>query len=122
VLGANGAPIRLDITQPVIVTAQGAVLQGGATVAQLQLSGFKNPGQLVKRGSNYFQYSGDPQDITNANGELHQGKLEGSNVAPAESAVRLVSVMRQFEMLQKAISIGTDMNHQALEEVARIGQ
>ena len=40
----------------------------------------------------------------------------------AESAVRLVSVMRQFEMLQKAISIGTDMNKEAIEEVARSGQ
>jgi len=43
-------------------------------------------------------------------------------VGSAESAVRLVSVMRQFEMLQKAIGIGTDMNKEAIEEVARSGQ
>ena len=41
--------------------------------------------------------------------------------APAESAVRLVGLMRQFEMLQKAISITTDMNKKALEDVARVG-
>ena len=102
--------------------AQGAILQGGAAVAQLRLSGFKTPSQLVKQGANYFAYDGDPADIQLGSGQVQQGKLEGSNVAPAESAVRLVSVMRQFEMLQKAISIGTEMNKQAVEEVARSGQ
>jgi hypothetical protein len=29
--------------------------------------------------------------------------------------------MRQFEMLQKAITITSDMNKQALTEVARVG-
>ena len=52
---------------------------------------------------------------------VQQGKIENSNVAPAESAVRLVGLMRQFEMLQKAITITTDMNKQALTEVARVG-
>jgi len=31
-----------------------------------------------------------------------------------------VGLMRQFEMLQKAITITTDMNKQALTEVARV--
>ena len=49
-----------------------------------------------------------------------QGKLEASNVGAAESAVRLVAIMRQFEMLQKAMTIGNDMNKRAIEEVARV--
>jgi flagellar basal-body rod protein FlgF len=122
VLDNNGKPVELDVTQPVTVSAQGAIMQGGAQVAQLQISSFKSPAQLVKRGANYFSYSGDAQDITAGSAQVNQGKLESSNVAPAESTVRLVSVMRQFEMLQKAISIGTDMNHQSIEEVARVGQ
>jgi hypothetical protein len=31
-----------------------------------------------------------------------------------------VSVLRQFEMMQKAVSIGTDMNKRAIEEVAKV--
>jgi flagellar basal-body rod protein FlgG len=54
--------------------------------------------------------------------EVHQGKLETSNVSSAESAVRLVNLMRQFEALQKAIGIGGEMNRRAIEEVARVGQ
>ena len=53
---------------------------------------------------------------------VEQGKVESSNVGTADAAVRLVSVMRQFEMLHKAIAIGADMNKKAVEEVARVGQ
>ena len=35
-------------------------------------------------------------------------------------AVRLVSVMRQFEMLQRAMTIGGDMNRRSVEEVAKV--
>ena len=43
-----------------------------------------------------------------------QGQLEQSNVPVADSAVKLVSVMRQFEMMQKAMTLGTEMNKQAI--------
>jgi flagellar basal-body rod protein FlgG len=118
----NGKPVQLDPTQPVSVDTAGTITQAGQTVAQLQISSFADPGQLAKQGATYFQFNGQPADIKRATGEVQQGKIEGSNVTAAESAVRLVTVMRQFEMLQKAISIGTDMNHQAIEEVARSGQ
>ncbi|WP_416383261.1 flagellar basal body rod C-terminal domain-containing protein [Parvimonas sp. D4] len=47
--------------------------------------------------------------------------MEASNVGTAESAVRLVGIMRQFEMLQKAIGISAEMNRRTMEEVARVG-
>jgi len=34
--------------------------------------------------------------------------------------VRLVSVMRQFEMLQRAVSMAADMDKQAISDVARV--
>jgi flagellar basal-body rod protein FlgG len=52
---------------------------------------------------------------------VEQGKLEASNSGSAESAVRLVSIMRQFEMLQKAATLGEDMSKQAIEQVAHVG-
>jgi len=51
---------------------------------------------------------------------IEQGQLESSNTGPAETAVRLISVMRQFEMLQKAVSLGSEMNRRAIEEVAKV--
>ncbi len=49
-----------------------------------------------------------------------QGKVENSNVALAESAVRLVGLYDSSDA-QKAISITTDMNKKAIEDVARVG-
>jgi flagellar basal-body rod protein FlgF len=51
-----------------------------------------------------------------------QGQLEGSNAGSAEAAVRLISVMRQFEMLQKAVTLGAEMNLLAIQQVAKVGQ
>jgi flagellar basal-body rod protein FlgG len=52
---------------------------------------------------------------------VRQGSLEASNSGAAESAVRLVGILRQFEMLQKAITLGYDMSKQAVEQVAKVG-
>jgi flagellar basal-body rod protein FlgG len=77
---------------------------------------------LRKQGSNYFRAE-DPsvKPVTPSGTVVEQGKLESSNSGSAEAAVRLVSVMRQFEMLQKAVSLGTEMNRHAVEEVAKVG-
>jgi flagellar basal-body rod protein FlgG len=76
---------------------------------------------LQKVGNSYFSAGKTDADTAATGATVVQGKIENSNVAPAESAVRLVGLMRQFEMLQKAISITTDMNKQSLTEVARVG-
>ena len=52
---------------------------------------------------------------------MQQGHLEDSNTGTSETAIRLIGVMRQFEMLQKAVSLNADMNQQAIQEVARVG-
>jgi flagellar basal-body rod protein FlgG len=118
----SGNAIRVDPNQSISIDGSGTVSQAGQVVARLQLSSFADPGALTKAGATNFQFNGKPADIHAASGEVEQGKVESSNVTPSESAVRLVNVMRQFEMLQKAMSIGTDMNKQAIEEVARSGQ
>jgi flagellar basal body rod protein FlgG len=53
--------------------------------------------------------------------EVQQGRLESSNVGVPEAAMRLVGVMRQFEMLQKAVLLGVEMDTKAIQEVARVG-
>ena len=34
--------------------------------------------------------------------------------------MRLVTILRQFETLQKALTIGWDMNRRAIEDVAKV--
>jgi len=120
VVDAKGAPVKLDPTMPVEVAKDGSVLQGGNTVGKLALADFQDTGALQKLGRTYFQVNG-PISATVLNGTgVRQGSLEAANVVPSENAVRLVSVMRQFEMLQRAVTIAGDMNRKAVEEVARV--
>jgi flagellar basal-body rod protein FlgF len=118
----QGKPIKIDPVRDIEIDTKGGIHQAGQTVGQLDLVSFADLHSLSKQGATYFKYNGSDTDIKVAPGEVQQDRIESSNVGSAESAVRLVSVMRQFEMLQKAIGIGTDMNKEALEEVARSGQ
>lgn len=118
---SSGNPVKLDPTQPYQIDRDGAVTQSGNKVAQLSVVEFSDPAQLVKAGQSYFQSGigniAKPAVAT----EVHQGQLEESNAGPADGAVRLVSVMRQFEMLQKAVMLSQDMDKQAISEVAKVG-
>jgi len=121
VQSADGKPIVVDNTKPVEIAPDGMVRQGGQDIAQIAVVDFQNPQALAKRGNNYFYIdSSTVQPEPAANAEVEQGKLEAANSQPAESAVRLVNIMRQFESLQKAVAIGNDMNRQAIQEVAKV--
>jgi flagellar basal-body rod protein FlgF len=114
----TGAPITVDGNLPIEILEDGTVQQAGNPVAKLQLTSF-TPGELSKEGSNYFIAA---QNVIGApaTGAVMQGKLEQSNVGAAESAVRLIGITRQFEILQKAAGIGNDLSKQAIEQVARV--
>ena len=117
---AGGTTLRSQSKDPMQISIDGTVKQSGLVLGKLDLAEFA-PGSLAKQGVSMFRPV-DGATPTPANVEVHQGKLEGSNVGSAESAVRLVGILRQFEMLQKTISVSADMNRRALEEVARVGQ
>jgi flagellar basal-body rod protein FlgF len=122
VMGVNGANLTLDPSRPVDIANDGTVQQDGSVIGQLALAEFPNTGGLAKQGSNYFRVA-DPalRPVATSSTSVEQGRLEASNTGSAEAAVRLISVMRQFEMLQKAVSLGAEMNRRAVEEVAKVG-
>jgi len=114
----GGGNLKIGPAGPLDVSPDGTVSQNGQTLGRLEIADFSDPGSLVKQGSSYFRSPAAPQPAKGT--EVAQGRLEGSNVSAAESAVRLVAVMRQFEMLQKAAALGTQMNRESVEEVARV--
>ena len=120
VASVAGTPIKMTGTQAVEVGSDGTVTEDGKVIGQLKVVDFTSAGALSKQGDTYFRGPGD-STMSAAHASVAQGQLETSNSATAESAVRLVNVMRQFEMLQKAASMGEDMNKQAIEEVAKVG-
>jgi flagellar basal-body rod protein FlgF len=121
--GTGGAAITISGSQPIEISSDGTVSQDGKVVGQLQVADFTSGAGLSKQGSNYFRTADPGGRVAAPKGTtVEQGKLEASNSGTAESAVRLISIMRQFEMLQKAATLGTDMDKQAVEQVARVSQ
>ncbi|MEO8127551.1 MAG: aminotransferase class I/II-fold pyridoxal phosphate-dependent enzyme, partial [Bryobacteraceae bacterium] len=113
--------IKADPTKSILISTDGTVQQDGQILGRIAVVEIPQQQDLQKLGSTYFQMNDVKAMVKAATGvQLQQGRLEGANGAPAEHAVRLVSVMRQFEMLQKALSIGSDMNKRAIDEVARV--
>jgi flagellar basal body rod protein FlgG len=99
----------------------GAVAQDGRALGNLTLADWAKPEALEKQGGTYFRLADSTLKPSDANGvEVLQGKLESSNCGPAEAAVQLVGVLRQFEMLQKAVGMAAEMNKKAVEDVARV--
>ncbi len=121
VRAAGGNTIQAQGPEPLEISPEGEVRQNGQSLGRLEIVSFDRPEAIEKLGKNYFRAL-DPQAPPRAAAgfRIHQGKLENSNVGTPESAVRLINILRQFEMLQKAIALGAEMNRRAVEEVARV--
>src|SRR5712691_2672957 len=106
---------------PLQIEKDGSVSQGGQALGRLTLTDWPKPEVLEKQDGTYFRLVDSTLRPATATGvEVLQGRLESSNAGPADGAVRLVGVLRQFEMLQKAVSLGAEMNRRAAEDVARL--
>lgn len=103
------------------IAKDGTVRKEGQVIGQLEIADFTSTAGLVKHGHNYFRSAVPPPGTPPPDTAVEQGHLEDSNTGSAEGAVRLIQVMRQFEMLQKAVTLGADMNLRAIQEVARVG-
>jgi len=120
VLDVNNRPIRVDPLRAFTVAPDGQVRQGIEVVGRIAMADFPQSEALVKRSGTYFQWNGPAGGRRSSPAEIHQGRLEAANFAPAEAAVRLIGIMRQFEALQKAMQIGGEMGRR-LEDIARPG-
>jgi len=120
VLTAAGGKIQSQNEAPLEITPDGNVTQQGQLLGQIQPVDFSSQTAVNKQGANYFYLADTNAKPALSTSPVYQGKLEDSNAGPAEGAIRLVGIMRQFEMLQRAAKIGADMDRQAVEQVAKV--
>jgi flagellar basal body rod protein FlgG len=118
----GGRTLQASNNSPIIVQPDGTILQDNRFVGQIQVVDFADPGKLPRAGASYFENSGaDTTAMKPSQASVLQGKVENSNSQPAEAAARMVLLLRHYEMLQKAIRVGTEMNQQSIQEVAKVG-
>lgn len=117
----QGKPITVDPSLDISIDKAGVVRQSGQELGQIEIATIDAAStSLRKQGTSYYAIApGGAIPAPAPNAEVHQGALEQSNVPVGDAAVRLVSVMRQFEMLQRALTLGSEMNKRAIDEVAK---
>ena len=114
----TGQPITLDRNLPFSVAPDGSIQQAGGAVGQILIRSF-DATNLAREGGSYFQPVAGAAPKA-AVGSTVQGQVERSKDNAAESAVRLVEITRQFEMLQKAATVGGELSQKAIEEETRV--
>lgn len=118
VQGQNG-PIQVP-SGKLNISADGTVSVDGAVLTQLKLVDFAPGTQLSPEGSSNFAVPANAQTIP-VTGQVRQGMLEASNSDPVTGAVALISIQRNAEMMQRALSIfNTDFNQTAVQELPRV--
>lgn len=120
VLGVTGQPIRVDPSRPFEIRGDGTVVQSGAASGQLRIASFADSRRLEKIGHNYFRWPGEEREISRSTAQVVQGAVESANTGPADGAIRMVTVLRQFESLQRAMQLGGEMSKRLVEEVAKV--
>ena len=118
VLGDNG-PIVLPQGNPEI-SSSGVISIDGEVAGQLQLAQFDSTVPLTSLGDAY--YSAPLAAAAPAvNLTISQGSLESSNINPVESAVSLIEIQRNAEMLQRALNtFHNEFNKIAAEDLPRV--
>jgi flagellar basal-body rod protein FlgF/flagellar basal-body rod protein FlgG len=118
VLGSNG-PVTLPSGNAEI-SPTGVISVNGDVAGQLQLTGFDPSVPLTALGDAYFSApSAAAEPATQLS--VRQASLESSNVNPVESAVSLIEIQRNAEMMQRALStFHNEFNKTAAEDLPRV--
>lgn len=116
--GTDG-PIQLPAGK-VTISPDGTVSVDGAIVSTIKIVDFPPNTKLTLEGNTDFSApAGTAKPATGA--QLQEGMLEASNSNPVMSAVSLIDVQRNAEMMQRALSIfNNDFNQTATEQLAKV--
>ncbi len=117
VLGDQG-PIELP-AGTVSISPRGVISVNGAIVATLKVVEFNSKASLREASPGIYLSDTTPKPASNST--VRQGALESSNVNPVESAVDLITIQREAEMLQRALSLlHGEMNRVAANDLAKV--
>jgi flagellar basal-body rod protein FlgF len=100
---SSGGPLTLPITSELRVTRSGEIHDAQQTYGRLRVVTFdpQAPSGLSHVGGGLLAASAEPIDAPEA--RVLQGVLEGPNVQPLQAMVEMVTLLRHFEMNEKAL-------------------
>lgn len=127
VSGPDQAPVESTTGQPIVLPPSGALSVDdngtlrvdGNAVGQLKIVDFADPSKLQRESASRFEAVGEaPTVVTNP--VVKEGALEQSNVSIVNGMAQLVDLSRNFESLQKGISVLlNDIDGQAITQLGK---
>jgi flagellar basal-body rod protein FlgF len=119
VLGTSGNPITLGPGK-IQINSDGEVSLENARVDRLKIVTFDKMSTLEKQGSSLYRANGDQASERPSTTSVRSGYLETSNVNAVASVVRMVEIMRQFESIQKSMTLMVnDIDQKAIEKLGK---
>lgn len=82
------------------INAAGEIVDGDKSIDSLQIVAIATPDALREAGDGLYTYTGPPGQW---NGSIHQGALERSNVDASTEMVRLMTLTRHAQSVQRAL-------------------
>lgn len=116
----NGGPITLPQGE-ITIGEDGSVAVGNQTIDRLKLVRFNTPNNaLLKDGNTLFIATGNekPQEATNL--RVVQGTLETSNINTISEMAAMIQNSREFDSLEKNISILMNDLRRATSEIGKL--
>jgi len=119
VMNGQNRPVTLP-NGAVAVSADGTISVDGAVVDQLRLAEFSPDTNLQSQG-NALYLAPQGAELPPAASSVRQGMLEESNVSPVAAVVELITIQRNAEMMQRALSLfDSQMNQTAAQDLPRV--
>ncbi len=100
---AGGGTIAVDPSRPVSIDGRGNVQQDGAIVGRLATVDVPAPAGLEPISAGAYVVTDESGPASEIDARVVSGALEGSNVAPVTSMIRLVQLEREHQSLLKVI-------------------
>lgn len=114
-MGEKG-PIDVGMASRVEIGRDGVVRADGKVIDRIRLKTAPRDA-IRKEGGNLFSIAGATSD---SNAAIKQEYLEQSNVDPIRSMVKIITVQRAYEAMQKAIVAQDETLSKAAVEIARV--
>ncbi|MDX2030108.1 MAG: flagellar basal-body rod protein FlgF [Blastocatellia bacterium] len=115
----EGGPITVKSGE-ISIGEDGRITAGGQEMGRLKLMQFQNPGAaLLKEGDALFAPTGSEPPLPATQTRVQQGMLESSNVNPVGEMAAMIQNNREFESLQRSVTLMMSM-HKIASEIGKI--
>ena len=119
VLSPDGKPIALPPGE-IAIGSDGVISVAGGASGRVGVFDFASGTELTPEGANRYIAPSDAKAVQ-ATAQVHQGALEKANQDVIQGTMDLILMQRQFEMMQKALTIfHTEFNKTASEDLPRV--